>query len=151
MVVERHCLQLQNLGKHISTNIKSQTFPGEHAPGRPRGQVPPSLANFFAPGVKPTCPPVQNLNETPAVYALNSKLVGVTFQICQLDRAGHMDRKTDGWTILSCIRKIYMYLTKFFYPWCSTINLPVVSWHLLYTALHSLYMTVCLIFCISAS
>ena len=62
-----------------------------------RRQGPLSLANFFAPGVKPTCPPVQNLNETTAAYALNSKLVGVTFQICQHDRAGHMDRQTDRW------------------------------------------------------
>ena len=37
------------------------------------------------------------------------------------------DRQIDGWTdgqtILSCIRMIYMYLAKFFYPWCSTIKL----------------------------
>ena len=63
----------------------------------PRGQGPPSLANFFAPGVKPTCPPVQNLNETTAAYALNSKLVGVTFQICQHEGVDiWTDRQMDG-------------------------------------------------------
>ena len=97
MVAEIHCLQVQNRGKHISTNIEFQNFPGEHAPGPPRGQGPPSLANFFAPGVKPTCPPVQHFDENTAVFAFNSKLVGVTFQICQHDRAGHMYRQTDRW------------------------------------------------------
>ena len=107
--------------------VEFQNFPGEHAPGLPRGRGPPSLANFFAPGFKPTCPPVQNLNETTAVYALNSKLVGLTFQICQHEGVDiWTDRQTGGWTggrtILSCIRMIHV-LTKFYYPWCSTIKL----------------------------
>ena len=38
-----------------------------------------------------------------------------------------MDRQTDGWTggrtIFSRIRMIHV-LTKFYYPWCSTIKLP---------------------------
>ena len=60
------------------------------------GKGPPSLANFFAPGVKPTYPPVHNLNDTTTAYALNSKLVSVTFQICQHEGVDTWtDRQTD--------------------------------------------------------
>ena len=58
MEVERHCLQLQNAGKHISATVEFQNFPGEHArDARLKGPLP---------GCQ-TCPPVQNLNETPVI------------------------------------------------------------------------------------
>ena len=53
---------------------------------------------ILCPDVKPTCPPVQNLIETTAVFALNSKLVGVTFQMCQHEGMDiWTDRQTDRW------------------------------------------------------
>ena len=58
MEVEKHCLQLQNAGKHISATVEFQNFPGEHArDARLKGPLP---------GCQ-TCPPVQNLNETSVI------------------------------------------------------------------------------------
>ena len=48
MVVESHCLQLQNAGKHIPATIEFQTFPGEHAPRPPLGARPSGPCQFFA-------------------------------------------------------------------------------------------------------
>ena len=47
MVVESHCLQLQN-GKHIPATIEFQNFPGKHAPIPPLGARPPGPCQFFA-------------------------------------------------------------------------------------------------------
>ena len=48
MVVESHCLQLQNAGKHIPATIEFQNFPGEHAPRPPLGARPSGPCQFFA-------------------------------------------------------------------------------------------------------
>ena len=48
LVVEGHCLQLQNAGKHIPATIEFQNFPGEHAPGPPQGARPSGPCQFFA-------------------------------------------------------------------------------------------------------
>ena len=47
LVVESHCLQPQNAGKHITLIIEFQNFLGEHAAEPLKG-------------VKLSCPPVQN-------------------------------------------------------------------------------------------
>ena len=62
LVVERH-LQLENAGKHISATTEFQNFPGDHDVPPP----PPPGEPTLCPGVKPSRPPVQNLNETPAL------------------------------------------------------------------------------------
>ena len=64
-VVESHCLQLQNAGKHILTTIEFQNFLGEHAPGPPLEGKALQALPILCPGVKVSCPPVQNLNEPP--------------------------------------------------------------------------------------
>ena len=48
LVVESHCLQLQNAGKHIPATIEFQNFPGEHALDPPRGTRPSGPCQFFA-------------------------------------------------------------------------------------------------------
>ena len=48
MVVESHCLQLQNAGKHIPATMEFQNFPGEHAPRPPLGARPSGPCQFFA-------------------------------------------------------------------------------------------------------
>ena len=62
-VVFWHCLQLQNAGQHISTTIEFQNFPGDYAVHPP----PPPGVPTLCLGVKPSRPPVQNLNETLAL------------------------------------------------------------------------------------
>ena len=45
--------------------IEFQNFPGEHAPGPPLEGKALQALPILCPGVKVSCPPVQNLNEPP--------------------------------------------------------------------------------------
>ena len=65
LVAESHCLQLQNEGKHIPVTIEFQNFLGEHAPGTPPGVKALRALPILCPGIKLSCPPVQNCDEPP--------------------------------------------------------------------------------------
>ena len=64
LVVESHCLQLQNVGKHIPATIEFQNSP-DPLGGKVRMALP-----ILCPGVKLSCPPVQNPNEPPASWVM---------------------------------------------------------------------------------
>ena len=65
MVDERHCMQLQNAGKHLC-DYRISKFSGGACP-----QIPPArrALPILFPGIKVSCPPVQNLKETPVAVS----------------------------------------------------------------------------------
>ena len=70
LVVDSHCLQLQNAGKHILATTEFQNFLVEHAPGPPLGGKALRALPILCLGVKLSCPPVQNLNEPPGIVKI---------------------------------------------------------------------------------